>query len=140
MTNIKALEDLRELCASVKSMDFASVGCDAVLEIADRINDEIAEQFMPLPCDADGVPIRAGDVMARVDGGPTRQVACVCGAGFTDIDTPIWCARDFRHVKPRTIEDVLLDVIEHAVCPSNSWDEIIAKYADEIREVLGVKE
>lgn len=41
MSGIKALEKLRELCVGVKSEGFASVGCDAVLEIADEIEREL---------------------------------------------------------------------------------------------------
>lgn len=127
---------------------------DAVLaEMVEDVNDEVSERFLELPIDADGVPIHLGDYLKseEYDG---RQFPCrglnveVCNSGKrwtvcmsydsysgTSEYTP---ANRCHHVKPRTLEDVLLDVIEHAVCPSNSWDEIIAKYADEIRELMGV--
>lgn len=42
-----------------------------VIEIADRIDAELAERYVELPKDADGVPIRVGDVVAAnlADGG-----------------------------------------------------------------------
>ena len=51
MSGIKALEKLRELCVGVKSEGFASVGCDAVLEIADEIEREHAQRVAGLTGD-----------------------------------------------------------------------------------------
>lgn len=57
MSGIKALEKLRELCVGVKSEGFASVGCDAVLEIADEIEREHNQRVAELNgvvCERDG--------------------------------------------------------------------------------------
>lgn len=105
---------------------------------------EIAKSYIKLPVDADGMPIHVGDYLQLGDTRGEVVAFTYCPAKGElpwewQCDTGDWYNTAFAyHVKPRTIEDVLLDVIEHAVCPSNSWDEIIAKYADEIRELMGV--
>lgn len=48
--------------------------------------------------------------------------------------------RDYEFSCGHCIEDVLLDVIEYAACHSNSWNEIVAKYADELRELCEMME
>lgn len=97
------------------------------------------ETSMPLPADKDGVPIRVGDILERVDGWPSQQACCIGPYGFND--APIWCARDFRHVKPRTLEDVLAEFGRESVGASmQQTNALLAKYADEIRELLEVGE
>lgn len=57
MSGIKALKELRELCVGVKSEGFSSVGCDAVLEIADEIEREHNQRVVELNgavCERDG--------------------------------------------------------------------------------------
>lgn len=147
MSDIKALEDLRELCASVKSMDFASVGCDAVLEIADRINDEIAERYIELPVDADGVLIHVGDVVqGHGDVGPVQHIELWDGGWVVVFEyAPGQFTRysddAVYHYKRRTLEDVLEEAVGELFnadisTGSSEWDEVIAKYADEIREMM----
>lgn len=110
---------------------------DAIHDYCDDIEREIAERYMELPVDAGGVPIRVGDILERVDGGSSQQACCICPQGFND--APIWCARDFRHVKPRTIIDVLSDFAAE-VEQDNNTIETARKYAEEIRELLEVGE
>lgn len=117
-----------------KLRDCTWIGSGKVNEYLDEIEREIAERYMALPVDADGVPIRTGDIMERVDGGPSQQACCLCSGGFND--APIWCARDFRHVKPRTLEDVLADFAAEVENDRNTI-ETARKYADEIRELMG---
>lgn len=154
MSEIKALEELRELCDSVKSSDFASVGCDAVLEIADEIEAEIAERFMELPVDADGVPIRPDDLMACTafdtnDFDGKEHVMAVSNGFWVDKDGCTHIPSETRHVNPRTLEDVLREftdeVIEWSgysgpVSGDRTWSGMAAKYADEIREIMGGEE
>lgn len=110
-----------------------------ILEHVNAVEREIAERYMELPVDADGVPIHVGDKMNRVDGGPGHRAGAVCREGFND--APIWCANDFCHVKPRTIEDVLRDVardsrsVRYEDGADVLTDEVIAKYADELRQM-----
>ena len=147
MSNIKALEKMRELCADMKSMDFASVGCDAVLEIADEIEQEIAERYILGPLDTDGVPIRIGDTLEGAPGskwdGERFEVGSIeltaCGWEVCDVETcDSIAAGQTRHVKSRTIEDVLRDCCnewnEHC---GDDWESgVYAKYAEEIREMM----
>ena len=50
-------------------------------------------------------------------------------------------AKNHHHVKPRTLEDVLVDMLEDAVGYSDAHTDVslvaVEKYADEIRELLG---
>ena len=106
--------------------------------IADAIQAEVDERFMPLPLDADGVPIRVGEIvesdifgLIEVDGfvhgavafwsydpQPARIATCPSG---------LCC-----HVKPRTVEDVLRE-FAYKVCDLNVSDDAIAKYAAELQ-------
>ena len=107
-------------------------------EIADEIQDEIESRFMPMPLDADGVPIRVGDEM---ENGEYR-------GKVTDMswDGHFWhvyhgsiaiAPCDYTHVKPRTVEDVLLDFLRESrnfnLKRDGEVDEAIAKYAAELR-------
>lgn len=135
---MESVDKLRDYCDKLKRVDDNCVSAEYVAErcaidvrgMADAIEREVAERFVELPVDADGVPIHVGDVMERVDGGPSQQAGCVCSAGFND--APIWCARDFRHAKPRTVEDVLRDAGVSVAAVSD--------VAAEIRELLEVDE
>lgn len=127
-------------------------------KLADEIEAEIAERYMPLPLDADGVPIRVGNV---VEFGENRNQGIVKAlnehmviAMHTDDGcmnyakySLLWNADACRHVKERTVEDVLEDFL----ADYDDWDdghtfrcdrekmraELFEKYADEIRELLG---
>ncbi len=123
---------------------------------------EIERDYMLLTKDADGVPIRPGDLI-EYDYGDIRGrhtvVALIYDGTRTEDDGGIWDfefdddedgedtravnnMRDFyscnRHCKPRTVEDVLREFV-------GEWDytfneepenELIEKYADKLREVL----
>lgn len=114
-------------------------------DIADEIEAEIDERYMELPLDADGVPIRCGDFVdgGMGDSGKVQHVE-LWPDGFVVVyechpGTFTRYAPDaVRHVKPRTIEDVLRDCCnewnEHC---GNDWEQsVYAKYADEIRGLL----
>lgn len=108
--------------------------------IADEIEAEIAERYMELPLDADGVPIHVGDKMQYHGGEPF--IVCAVAPGVihtwaavklgerkTTYDyTPIQCT----HYKPRTLEYVLQ-------CAGVSV-AAIEDVAAEIRELLAVDE
>lgn len=125
---------------------------ETIDSIADEIEAEISERYMPLPLDADGEVIRFGDELNQF-GKPMTVYA------ITDPQDPADCmilliagdvgehetwvrARKMCHVKPRTIEDVLDDyrreLVETWACTlddemTDAEDEITARYADEIR-------
>lgn len=135
---------------------------EEVLEIADAIESEIAERYLALPLDADGVPIRVGDT---VELGESRNqgivkalnehmvIAMHVDDGYMNCAKYglLWNADECHHVTPRTLEDVLADVV--TLC-ANAWkddkspfafydvsdvmaSDNIREYADEIRELLG---
>lgn len=167
MSEIKALEELREKLerdtskaklyptAPIKHAFAEGVTIEGYRALADAIEAEIAERFMELPVDADGVPIKPGDIMQFRDDAPVRvdsigNSKCYVGdfgwfggnGGFYGKGTLKCC----RHVKPRTLEDVLNDCADEisekrGIAPELNRDtptrnEIVDKYADEIRELL----
>ena len=128
----------------------------AIHKLIDDVEREIAERYMKLPVDADGVPIRIGDNMEATDdvdedGRPYKQLATGYtmskpdGKGnlwFTDDDGIAYDPRYSCHVKPRTIEGVLKaffhDALDADAYCTVRMDDVIAKYADELRQ-MGVK-
>lgn len=113
-------------------------------ESLDEIEQEIAERYMELPVDADGVPIRLWDVVAAQDEQPFEIRAFQYDAlGWFAIERlgSQWNVNQLHHVKPRTIEDVLGEAVGELFnadisTGSTEWDEVIAKYADEIRGMM----
>ena len=112
--------------------------------IADCIKDEVDEKYMPLPLDADGVPIHIGDEMVQND----KRIGRVTAVGF-HAEPRVWVlphgcyvsivymARGIVHYKPRTVEDVLGDVAREIYADAGNeirdMDFIIAKYAAELQ-------
>ena len=101
-----------------------------------------ARSYMRLPVDADGVPIHCGDRIVCNDG-RVREVWLI---GTQDIMTSDHVCHDWakcRHVKPRTVEDVLRELVDDALDGTGrdpllkDWSALIAKYTAEIRELLG---
>lgn len=113
----------------------------------DYYKDMIAEEFMPLPKDADGVPIRVGDMMQCEHFGNVlvAQVAAVSECGFIEyrhgeLYGP-FPACEWTHYHPPTVGDVLREVWKEAVnyARSDIWrspDEAFVEYAEKIREVM----
>ena len=144
MSELNALEELRTAARNMaKGRNLENhEECNLFLIIADEIEAEIAERYMELPCDADGVPIRVGDELK---------------GGFTvDYVSPHWVFAvgrgakhdgSCRHVKPRTLEDVLNDRINDVLSVMTSGigialetalnDSFGEECADEIREMMG---
>lgn len=134
--------------------DWVCAWREAALRQLHAIEREIAERYMELPTDADGVPIKVGDELCgygRLNGGVT--VSAVTGWGgiiVTDKgmtcnpakDGLLWDGQACRHIKPRTLEDVLRDCCnEWNKHLGSDWEVgVYAKYADEIRELLGMNE
>ena len=99
----------------------------AVLATVEKIEKEVAERYVELPKDADGVPIRVGDVLT--DGEYKFKVfeLAAFGDGSWSIrneDGNAWAACDVTHHHEPTVEDVLRDM--HA-----KLDEVIALYVGE---------
>jgi len=117
----------------------------------------IDSHYMPLPVDADGVPIHMGDTVEGellFDNATVRGT--VCAYHIHDDDEPgtvyirvkptkdTWTIKELqfkrcRHVKPRTVEDVLFDFWNKfgKETEVKELEERIGDYADEIRELMG---
>lgn len=87
----------------------------ALVAIADRIEAELAERYMELPVDADGVPIHVGDELEGY-GYPSGGAYCkaVMGWGVMagEREQPyrnwlMWSADALRHHHEPTVEGVL---------------------------------
>lgn len=127
MSNIKALDKLVEFVSE-----------DALLvEMVEAVEREVSERYIPLPVDMDGVPIHEGDVIQFVNeqGGTGAKVE-VCAISkhyaYYGEGKHFYKASMCRHVKPRTVEDVLQ-------CAGVSV-AAIEDVAAEIRELMGVSE
>ncbi|MBQ9000490.1 MAG: hypothetical protein IJ087_01400 [Eggerthellaceae bacterium] len=149
MSGIKALDKLRAAGRNMaKGRNLENhEECNLLLIIADEIEAEVAESYMRLPCDADGVPIRPDDLMACTafdtnDFDGKEHVMAVGNGFWVDKDGCTHIPSETRHVKPRTLEDVLRDVWKEALdyAKSDMWrspDEVFAERADEIRAMFG---
>jgi len=170
---IESIEKLRELAADMNTTeiidhldvvgkfmfhaDWLDSWHKAFDAACDEITREIAERYIELPVDADGVPIKLGDRLAWHDAeGYSGEMIVDCIELYRS-DRDRWSVHDIddclelspldcRHVKPRTVEDVLHDFARDVLSMSRnrfaeSPDEIYipdgAKYAAELREMLG---
>lgn len=157
MTNIKALDKLRAAGRNMaKGRNLENhEECNLLLVIADEIEAEVSERFVELPCDADGVPIHVGDCLQLGDTHGKVVALTYCPANGKlpwewQCDTGDWYNTAFAyHYKPRTLEDVLKELaneVWEASCTcQTTWsdsglDGIEERYADEIRELMGVSE
>ena len=122
----------------------------AVLATVEKIEQEVAERYMELPLDADGVPIRVGDVMEfsafEIEKPVTRMVDGIGQGVFF-----AWCgergyqqheAKRYRHYHAPTVEDVLREFAEKIIDSQipdmhPTYEEAIAEYAQrlQLREV-----
>lgn len=105
---------------------------------------EIAERYIELPVDADGVPIRVGDELYNGEviafGGLAEGGVVFVHRGFEDGNYILeaFASNVTHHVKTHTIEDVLRDCCnewnEH--CGDDWESSVYAKYAEEIRGMM----
>ena len=110
-----------------------------LLSLVDEIEEEIERDYMKLPVDADGVPIRVSDeVLNKNKPTDIYKVTSIADNGYLRIyrDTARIHSSQCRLVKPRTLEDVLAEFAAE-VEQDNNTIETARKYANEIRELLG---
>ena len=154
---MKSIDELREWCNFLGGSPCD--GCGKQLHLmADDIENEIADNYMRLPVDADNVPIHVGDVLeCNANGYEGTFTVFAIGndtvVGNHDIE---WIRDNLgkwfhvasycHHVKPRTLEDVLNEFGIAAARELNAdpdgygiSDKTIAKCVSEIRELLGVE-
>ena len=145
----------RDLTTTNMLMACATMG--EINEIADEIEREIAERYMELPKDVDGVTIKLGDTIGRggVYIGPIDALSIsIDGRWEAFHNGNSWAIYGKeRHIKPRTLEDILVEYAETIDVTSwkkahdnrsltvGEWEEIVRseaeKCADEIRELIG---
>lgn len=154
---LRSAESFSELAISIIGDDnsFRSVQ-EFWCALADEIEAEIAERYIELPVDADGVPIRIGDLVTNPFFEGSREVRSLT----KEQGSPYWhlgvdegevTAHTCRHAKSRTVEDVLLEFIKsyHEAEENPNYYSllqrsvtvaaIVKKYADELREMTGAK-
>ena len=144
MSEIKTLEDMRN---TVKTI---AADCDEgwILGCLDAIEAEIAERFMELPLDADGVPIRIGDTVCEVDVRvPIEVMSLTFYKDCVDVNVCGMNPNMLRHVKPRTLESILCDALADVSCMGDGIvrtfkadEPYVVGLAAEIRELRGVGE
>lgn len=128
---------------------------EAMDKAIEGIEREIAEHYMELPTDADGVPIKVGDECWDKDTAEGFEVSSI---EWNGVCWSAWSVPETRHLenrvmhhKPRTLEDVLAsyrfdaqNIYEDPTLNGNQRvDELEAlddKVAAEIRELLEVGE
>lgn len=107
---MESTDKLRKLADECYTFNDCS---DKLVVIADEIEREIAERYMLLPVDADGVPIHVGDEIQYVnEQGGTGAKVTVCAISDCYVYYPkrsihAYPPESCRHVNPRTLEDVL---------------------------------
>jgi len=144
---MKAIDELREYasecCPEYEPYD------SRMMRIADEIEAEVSANYIELPKDADGVPIRMGDEM---ENGEYR-------GKVTDMswDGHFWhvyhgsiaiAPCDYTHVKPDPLNELLHDACMNAtrICCEQGVgtnirievdDTELGKFAERIRELMG---
>lgn len=111
---------------------------DKVFEIANKIEREIAEKYMLLPVDADGVPIHVDDEMTDKDSIPyivtsvsATRVYCKDGSWVEPSDS--------HHVNPDPVKELLEKLVRdvygnyHLTAEQDKWIDECAKH---IREAV----
>ena len=106
----------------------------------DEIEREIAERYMPLPLDADGVPIRVGDAMDW--NGMKVDVSGVGGDAVFWLDEDgewqsTW-SNELIRFKPDPLKALLNEFATDLANYKGDVDFDV--YAERIRELLGVKQ
>ena len=144
--NLKALDELRGWIAATVDYGLGPDGTnlEQLRDIADAIEAEIAEKFMKLPVDADGVVIHVGDAIEYPNGRRDVVRFITFGDSGPTLNEGGWLTSRCYHVQPRTIEDVLREFAKRVLNSGHQWgldaEETTAKYADELRELMGCAE
>lgn len=153
-----ALESIEKLREQVKRVANNSLIAEITVDVMESwcadIQEEVESKYMLLPVDADGVPIRVGDVVQFVnDVGGTGAKVEVCAVSnyyaYYGEGKHFYRAKNCRHVNPRTVEDVLWEyALEMNLTyetgeiggeeRAEALDDLTAKYAAELRGMMEV--
>lgn len=155
MSEIKALGKLRTAARNMaKGRNLENhEECNLLLIIAGEIEAEIERDYMRPPVDADGALVKVGDTVYIVRDMPLvglgkkdeytvrgvgNDLAWIVKKDSNALDTCVY-AHELRHVKPRTLEDVLWSFVDKwsSFAPEDfdgvQGNEVIDECADEIR-------
>ena len=160
---MESIEKLRELAADINGTEiiahidlgsrlaFHSEWLDswhkAFDAACDEIEREIAERYMELPLDADGVPIRVGDEINSLGCGVLVNSIIWDGKNWyasETVSSSDWFPVKYSdHAKPRTLEDVLREMLDRNSDGiglrefNRDFNALVEHYAAEIRELRG---
>ena len=112
---------------------------ETIDDIIGNIEAEIAANYLELPKDADGVPIRVGDAIMLPNGNRDDVRFITIRKYDTVLNERGWVPSQCTHVKPRTLEDVIEGAINTAFGNEASVSDIAKKSADEIRAMQGLR-
>lgn len=135
---LKAVEAMRSFAP-------LGIGRDQFNEALDAIEREISERYTLLPVDANGESICVGDELHdSISNSCVSVIAVGNGCAFYCDDNANFrkvFTSNCRHVKQRTIEDVLIDFAAKIHEPQVGSYELRAeeyapKYAEELRSIL----
>lgn len=115
-------------------------GSNTLWEDVMDIADDIKAEYMKLPVDADGVPIRPGDLLVDT----TSDYELYATKMFLGLNGWAINARrpdELRHVKPDTVEDIIMEAMQHAFSAPYKGGTLdmgdkVAEYAERIRKVV----
>ena len=139
MESIEKLREALKGCITeagvVDKFDTYWITASACDKYIDEIEAEIAERYIELPVDFDGVPIRIGDAITLPNGQRDRARYFCINANGARLNERGWVPSACRHVKPRTIEDVLRELRDESRQDLRDFD--LSAYAAELREMIG---
>ena len=101
-------------------------------DAAKKVLEALERDYMRLPCDADGVPIHVGDSIEYPNGTHDVVRFITVNDNVPTFNESGWVASKCRHVKPRTVDDVMSEYAEL------SASQDVKKYhevSDELREI-----
>ena len=151
------IERLREWVRGTRSDGIGPLGTSIkeLEEIADMVEAErdrlhktivdLMRTHMKLPVDADGVSIRPGDEMQMAFGESAEVVAVGFGRWFFDHSCLAddseeydweWAANS-QHAKPDTVEDIIMEAMQHAFSASHlDMGDKVDEFAERIRKAV----
>ena len=150
MSGLNALEKLRTAARNMaKGRNLENhEECNLLLLLADEIEAEIAERFVTLPVDEEGDVLRIGDEL-KCKGksillNSLSWDGCRWYATETVVSSGWYPVHLCRHVKPRTLEDVLCDALADVSCAGDGIrrkfepdEPYVTGLAAEIRAMFG---
>ena len=136
---MRSIDNLREYVCSAPMPSMTNMARAIVAGMIDEIEREVAD-MVPLPVDADGVPIHVGDWITGDWDAKAKVVAITSeDVYWWEPDGCHWChAHEVRHHHAPTVEDVLDEFANAVLGCGVTEDEVqrvISEYAAKLRLV-----